>query len=119
MSVPIFPSYVFLRISDLEYDLVLQDPGVLNFVFWLGQPASIRDVEMEGLQAFLGNHQDSVISLISFKTGDEVEIKAGPLRGQSGTISEIRNSRASLIIKSMGLLVRVELNSGQLERSDK
>lgn len=83
VSVPIFPSYVFLRLSEKESDLVLQDPGVLNFVYWLGQPALIRDEEIEGIRAFLSNYRDSTIVLVDYEKGDKVEIIEGPFKGQA------------------------------------
>ena len=118
VSVPIFPSYVFLRLSEKESDLVLQDPGVLNFVYWLGQPALIRDEEIEGIRAFLSNYRDSTIVLVDYEKGDKVEIIEGPFKGQAGTIMGTRSETASLVVKSLRLLIKVELNANKIERAE-
>jgi len=116
VSVPIFPSYVFLKILETETEMVLQDPGVLNFVYWLGKLAQIRNEEIENIQKFLHDYSDAAIQVINFERGEEAEIKAGPLRGQSGKIEEIRNSKASLIIESLGMIMKVEIHTAALDR---
>ena len=46
IKVPLFTSYVFVRVQEKQRTEILQDPGVMNFVFWLGKPAVVRDSEM-------------------------------------------------------------------------
>ena len=45
-----FPSYVFAHVDEKERLEIVQDPGVLNFVFWLGKPAIVRDYEIEAIK---------------------------------------------------------------------
>jgi len=42
---PLFPSFVFVRISMDEFSIVRQTNGIINFIFWLNKPAIIRDKE--------------------------------------------------------------------------
>jgi signal transduction histidine kinase len=44
---PLFRSYVFVQIDATERATVLSTPGVLNFVYYVGKPAIIRDEEIE------------------------------------------------------------------------
>jgi transcription antitermination factor NusG len=90
----------------------------MNFVYWLGRPAIIRNEEIEDIRAFLGNYQDASIEIVSYEPGENVQIIAGPFVGQSGKISEVRNNTAQLVIKSLGILVRVVLNTRLLDKTD-
>lgn len=116
VSVPIFPSYLFLCVTDLQCIVVLQDPGVLNFVYWLGQPAIIRDEEISEIKRFLSNQAIESVVLVDYKRGEGVEIKHGPLKGQVGVIEEIRLREASLNIQSLGMTLRVKLNPALLAK---
>lgn len=49
---PLFRSYVFAHIVEDEKPKVRETKGVLNFVYWLGQPAVIRDQEIEIIKHF-------------------------------------------------------------------
>ena len=40
---PLFKSYVFVHINELDYSRVRMVNGVLNYVYWNGKPAVIRD----------------------------------------------------------------------------
>ena len=44
---PLFTSYVFIQIEESKRDTVFVIDGILNYVFWLGKPAVIRDEDME------------------------------------------------------------------------
>jgi len=110
VSVPVFPSYVFVQVSALESDSVLQDPGVLNYIYWLGKPAIIRDEEINNLKTFLTNNKDKSFEILNYKEGENVEIISGPFKGQHGAIDRVKRGALSLLIESLGMIIRVELN---------
>jgi transcription antitermination factor NusG len=43
---PLFKSYVFVRITDDEKSNVRLVDGVVNFVYWLGKPAQVREEDI-------------------------------------------------------------------------
>jgi hypothetical protein len=54
LDLPLFPSYIFVRIEHSERVRVLEVPGVVTFVGGTGcQPASLPEVEIEALRAGL------------------------------------------------------------------
>ena len=46
---PLFTSYVFVHTTPQEQLAIKQTDGILNFVYWLGQPAVIRDEEIDAV----------------------------------------------------------------------
>ena len=55
---PLFRSYVFVCVHEDEKLKVRETKGVLNFVYWLGQPAVIRDEEIAIIRRFLGEYEN-------------------------------------------------------------
>ena len=102
VKVPVIPSYVFLRISEQERLSVLQDPGVVNFVFWLGQPAILREEEIIALKNFLEDNCDIEAWAIPFKKGDNVAIHTGPLKDEIAEIAHVNSKFATLMLRGIG-----------------
>jgi transcriptional antiterminator RfaH len=102
VKVPIFPSYVFVHVNEKERQIVLQDPGVLNFVYWQGKPAIIKNEEIEIIRECLeGNTNEAEV------VGDEITITQGILSGTKGKIKEIQGNKIILTIESIGITVTI------------
>lgn len=114
VSVPVFPSYVFLHVHALESDAVLQDPGVLNYVYWLGKPAIIRDEEINDIRVFLAGNVDNSVEILHYKPGEDVEIIMGPFKGQKGTIDKAKGGRISLLIESLGMIIKIAISADKV-----
>jgi len=55
VAEPLFTSYVFVRIDESEQLTVRLTDGVINFVYWLGKPAQVRNEELEAISDFLNS----------------------------------------------------------------
>jgi len=55
-SEPLFPSYVFVKIAEQEMLLVRQCSEVINFLYWLGRPVIIKEVEIQNIIDFVNNY---------------------------------------------------------------
>jgi transcription antitermination factor NusG len=53
---PLFPSFVFVFISESEMSAVRQTNDVINFVYWLGKPAVIKSAEIENINHFVNSY---------------------------------------------------------------
>jgi transcription antitermination factor NusG len=50
---PLFKSYVFVKIKDEDRTNVRMTNGVVNFVYWNGKPAIIKEKEIQTIKRFL------------------------------------------------------------------
>jgi transcription antitermination factor NusG len=116
LELPLFPGYVFVRMSLRDRLKVLQVPGVARLVGFNGQPAAIPDNEIEALRASLGAqlraepHPYLIV-------GRRVRVKRGPLEGAEGIL--IRKKNAYRVVLSLDLIHRsasVEVDVGDVER---
>lgn len=107
---PLFRSYVFVNIDSNERSTVLSTPGVLNFVYYLGKPAIIRDEEIELIRKYLGEKGAalSVISEEGYREETRVLVNHGVFMGNEGTV--IRGGKKKVFVKleSLGQVMVVE-----------
>ena len=53
VSEPLLPSYLFIKTTEKKRAIPLTDPSVLNYIFWLGKPAIVRDSEIDALKGII------------------------------------------------------------------
>lgn len=100
---PLFKSYVFVRVADEEKANVRFVDGVVNFVYWLGKPAQVREDEIEKIKRFMNEHHDvQVEQLAEPRPGDKVVITSGVFMEQQGTVVSADKKRVEVLIESLG-----------------
>lgn len=108
VEVPYFRSYVFARFSFGEERLaLLQTPGVVRILFWLGRPAVIRDEEMAEIQAFFEQYRDKEILAEVLEIGAAYRVKEGVMEGKAGIVVWQSAERAVLAIPGMNIRLSV------------
>ena len=116
VEVPVFPSYVFVKVDELGRLKVLETPGVVNFVFWLGKPAIIRESELNAIRSFLNEHETANSRSIEIKLGQEVKIAVGQFQNRDGIVTEIRNTSVVLRLEGLGFELYAEVQKNQVEK---
>jgi transcription antitermination factor NusG len=117
---PLFRGYIFVRITPQQATTVRYIYGVLNFVYWLGKPAIIRQVEIEAIKRFLGHHTDIHVLPARKKhivVGDEVRITAGLMMGKAARVGKLINKKlVELHIDSIGQRLVATVDIAQVEK---
>ena len=98
---PLFKSYVFVHINEEEEKKVRQINGVLNFVYWLGKPAVIKQKEIDRIKRFLGEYNVTAEPL-AIKPQDRVIVMSGALMEKHGKVIRKFGNRVELEIESLG-----------------
>lgn len=115
---PLIPSYLFVKISNKERVQVMNSPYVISFIRFNGQPAEIREKEIDLLRLML-NELPNDITLLSndIKKGDKVEIIAGPLAGSKGEVIKQKGKHHfQLHIEPLGFAVQVQVQAALLQK---
>lgn len=114
LVLPLFPSYLFVRISKRERGMVLQSPGVLRLVGTSREPIPVPDAIIEFLRSDLCNGR--VEPYHELVIGHKVRIKAGAMQGLEGAlIRKNDNLRFVLTIEMINQHAAVEISSEYLE----
>ena len=105
VKVPMFTSYVFARVAEMERVSILEDPGVLNFVYWQSHPAVVRQQEIEAIRKIEQHGLDVEVSGHRPSKGESIEITEGPFKGLSGEVRKLDKRRLSVWVESIKSLV--------------
>ena len=103
IEMPIFPGYIFVKVSNNEYYSALSHPAAVKYVSFNGVPARIPESQLEGIKRVLGLNLDMEVTTDNFRRGEVVEINAGPMTGCTGEIINVSSKKKLLIqIKDIG-----------------
>ncbi len=112
---PVFKSYVFVKIEDDKKWEVKKIDGILNYVYWLGKPARIREEEINTIRKFLNEFYDVSVEKKNFHVNTKVRIKQGVLMNYEGMIVEVSGNRVIVKIDSMDLQLSAYFDKKNLE----
>ena len=115
---PLFPGYLFVHIALLEqYYRVVWTPGVRGFVAFGPVPTPVQETVISFIAASAG--EGGVIRpLASFKTGDRVQIRSGPLAGLLAVVQRpcSGRGRVQILLDFLRQGTPVELPVGFVDR---
>lgn len=112
---PLFKSYVFVRIQEKEKWSLKKINGILNFVYWLGKPAIIREEEINAIKKFLNDFTDIQVEVQNLTVNTRVRVKQGVLMNYHGILLELSGNRAIVKIESMGIQLSAWFDKKNLE----
>ena|SRR5208283_1492359 len=114
LQLPLFPGYVFVRLSLRNRLQVLQIPGVARLVGFEGHPTPVPDEDVEAIRAWLAGPY-AIQPHRYIQRGQRVRVLSGPLAGLTGIV--VRQKKCRHFVISLDLLMRsvsVELDSSDL-----
>jgi transcription antitermination factor NusG len=115
LELPLFPCYLFVRISRAERSRVLSVPGALAIVGGTGrEPASLPDAAISALQC--GVAQRSVTPHPLLTAGQHVRIRSGAFSGMTGVVARKKGGfRVVLTLQQIMQSVAVEVDEQDVE----
>ena len=106
LTQPLFPSFIFIRVANLNPEFLKQIPGVMNVVYWLKQPAVIKDSEIELIKHFLKEHKTVHLEKVSVNAEEMI------LRSISKTPKDGAWQRdiTEIFLPSLGYVLSAEIS---------
>lgn len=116
VELPLFNSYVFVYIDPREELKVRATLGVMNFVYYMGRPAQVRDVVIEEIRKCIDAFPDvEVVDLQQLEVGDRVKIKEGLMNNKEGQVIKLRQKSVMVVIDSLNCVLLTDVNIEDLE----
>ena len=111
---PLFKSYVFVKITEEARTDVRMTDGVINFVYWNGKPAMIKEKEIQLIKRFLDEHDNVELVKIELRKDERVKVLSGPLMDHEGKVLEVKHKLVKVAIDSLGYLLVADIEKGKL-----
>ena len=113
--VPLLTSFVFVHITDIEMEAITQTNCVVNFVYWLGQPAVIKDNEIANLQLFTSEYSNLKIEKAVVDTDAVAKLFSEPQIDINGKLMSVKNTHVKLSLPSLGYIVIAEVEKSNAD----
>ncbi len=112
---PLFKGYIFVKLQETTKWEIKNIDGILNFVYWLGKPAVVRETEIVTIKKFLQEFSSVEVIERKLDINSKVLIKQGVLMNYHGIIVEIHGNKAKVNIESMGIQLSAVFDKKNLE----
>ena len=103
LQLPLFPGYIFVRMTLMKKLRVLEVPGFARLVSFGGLPFPIEDSAIEAMRVALDSGM-KVEPYPYLTAGTRVEICGGPLQGVTGIL--LRRQGLCRVVLSVDLIMR-------------
>lgn len=113
VSKPALPGYIFAKVDDAHRAALLQDPSILNCVFWNRKPADISEIEIDTMRLLLDHAEDVTIEPIrpEVAKGDVVRLDHGPFAGYDLIVLDASRTSARLTLPALGCVLVAKLGN--------
>lgn len=108
IEVPLFNSYVFVHLEEIDRNSVFQIAGAVRYLFWLGKPAIVKDQEIESIKTSLNSANISEISVSTIKAGDRITLESGAFANQNAIVQEVSNNHYILVLETLGCVLKIK-----------
>lgn len=116
LSLPLFPSYLFVHISLEDKLSILNTPGIFFLVVNQGRASTIPLEEIESIRLLVASGVPSQAHPY-LASGDRVQICAGPLQGMTGILDRFKNQcRVVINVELLQMSVSTEVELSNLRR---
>ena len=105
VSEPLLPSYIFIKITEKKRAIPLKDPSVLNYIFWLGKPAIVRESEIDTLKGIISKDIVQEFEIRQLNIGDKIDINKGQIKSKNAIIKTISNNYITAELKELGMKI--------------
>ena len=112
VELPLFRSYIFVRVNRDNYIKVISQYSVVRFVAFEGRAVPIPDEQIEIVRLLLNEGAELEVVSDKLSPGEKIVVQAGPLLGMQGELIEYRGKRKVLVRIGQlaeGLLVTIPL----------
>lgn len=114
LELPLFPTYVFARVTQKARSAVLGTSGVLSIVGSAREPWPVPDPDIEAIR--LGLQMRKIEPHPYLTVGERVRIKAGVMTGVEGVL--VRKKNALRVVLSLDAIMRsvaLEVDADDIE----
>jgi transcription antitermination factor NusG len=109
VQVPLFNHYIFVQLKEKDRNNVFLSPGVVRYLFWLGEHAVVKDKEIDTIKEWLDTGDTATeISVMQYQIGEKITLNSGLFYEKSEIVKDITKTHYVLILESIGYVLKVK-----------
>ena len=112
---PLFKGYVFVQVEEERKWDVKNVQGVINYVHWLGKPATVPQVQIDTIKKFMQEYQQVEVSDLQIDKNSRVRIRQGLLMHYEGLVVQESGTQAKVHINSLGITLTATFQKANLQ----
>ena len=112
---PVFKGYIFVKPVEEKKWEIRKIPGILNYVYWLGKPAQIKEQEILTIKKFLNEFDNVEVEKRGLTVNTPVRITRGVLMNYEGMVIEVFGNRAVVKIDALDIQLSAQFDKKNLE----
>lgn len=108
----LFKGYVFVKTTEQMHIELKKISGVVNLVYWMGEPVCIKNVEIKTIKLYLHEYTNVIIEKTAIKRDNITPDSADPQ--QEAPMITIKNKKAYVALPSLGYMLSAEVETSNV-----
>lgn len=104
---PLFPSYVFVYVTESDLEYVKKVTGVIGLVHWLNEPATFPDAEIELMREFMSQHVAVHVKKTLVNKNEVAKVVNSNFTQHDNGIASGNDKQMKLILPLLGCILSV------------
>ncbi len=118
LETPIISSYIFIRISQADYQRVFDIRAIVSYVSYKGKACVIPDSDIMAMKRTIENQMDFSVEMDTLEKGQLITVTSGPLTGVKGEIIDVKGKKKIILsIQHIGYRLVVNLEEATFKKS--
>lgn len=102
---PLIPSHIFIKVPQEQHAELRKIPGIINFVYWLGEPVVIKDAEINMIKRFSNEYSDVALEKTSVNVNESARIINYSITEHQGQLVSVKIEKIKAILPSIGYAI--------------
>ena len=116
VELPLFSSYIFVRIDTKEYHKAVKINGIVRFITFDKKLVTVPGCQIEAIKKYIETGEEFIADESSFTIGKRVRVSRGGMKGLQGRLVEVLGKqRVKVEIESIQKSLFLKIPLGSLE----
>ncbi len=113
---PLFRSYIFVNIKQLDYYKILQIPGTVKYITFEGRAVPIPEAQINAIKYYLEENDPENLDDSKWQKGIKIKIISGSMTGLTGELIEVRGKKTVKVeIEAIGSTLLIHVPKSKLK----
>ena len=115
VNEPLFKSYVFVQAADADLSALRTTGGVVNFVYWNGKPAIVRNEEIDIIRKFLNEYDCLEAVPVVISKQQHIKFTRGIFMDAEGIVTRVDKNKVQVMLTSLGYKLIATVSRTEVE----